>query len=178
MDLTLVDSIKAFTTAYNLLYQDYPDFEPADPNNINCYSFRNICPLIDSPLPLFEHYLFFQNLELIDEYTYSVLDELKHDYQLIIATIGTPINLSNKAIYLKQNLPFIQDYILLYNGDIKMDKSLIDMSGGIFIDDIPSNLRSTNADKKIQFGEIFPWNNDWEGEHCSDWREVRHKLIR
>ena len=38
------------------------------------------------------------------------------------------------------------------------DKSCVDMSGGIFIDDKLSNLDTSNAKEKIVFGKEYPWN--------------------
>lgn len=40
------------------------------------------------------------------------------------------------------------------------DKSCVDMSGGIFIDDKLSNLDTSNAKEKILFGKEYPWNKD------------------
>ena len=56
------------------------------------------------------------------------------------------------------------------------DKRKVDMSDGIFIDDVSKNLITSNANKKICFGEPMPWNADWCGERCFNWTEVLNVL--
>ena len=51
------------------------------------------------------------------------------------------------------------------------DKSHIDMSDGILIDDVANNLKSSNASDKICFGS-FSWGEPWGGKRCKDWKEV------
>ena len=55
------------------------------------------------------------------------------------------------------------------------DKSHIDMSGGVYIDDNMKNL-NTNAKENICFGSIYEWNKDWEGKRCFNWYEVEKYL--
>ena len=177
-DITIVDSIKAFTDTYNILYGDHPNFVPADPNKITEYNFKCICPLIKHSEDIFKNKLFFFLLKFINENTYEVLEKLNKKYRLIVSTIGTSKNLSLKSKWLESNLPFIKDYILIKNQGCKMDKSLINMGkDSIFIDDIPSNLESSNAERKILFGKIYPWNENWQGEHCLTWKEIEQMLL-
>ena len=178
-DNTLVNSTKQFCKVYNILYADYPEFKPADYTKVINYNFTCQCPLVNNVLSIFEQELFFEDLEFINDNTYEILEKLNRKYQIIIVTIGTPLNLARKAMWLKENLPFIKDYILLNNGNCKMDKSLVDMSGkdNVFIDDIPSNLLSSNCETKILFGEIFSWNNDWNGEYALTWSDIEERLL-
>lgn len=46
------------------------------------------------------------------------------------------------------------------------------MNGGLFIDDSAHNLETSNAETKICFGEIYPWNMEWNGKHCWDWNII------
>jgi len=178
-DSTIVDSLKSFTDVYNILYLNYPEFKLADPNKVCQYNLKCQCPLIDRVLDIFEHKLFFENLEFINHNTYDVLERLNEKYQLIIVTIGNYINLSRKALWLEKKLPFIKDCLLISNDGCKMDKSIINMSGSgnIFVDDVSSNLFSSNAETKILFGKRFEWNMNWEGENCLNWSEIKYRFL-
>lgn len=176
-DGTIVASTKAFTNTYNILYQDHPDFKPANYKNVSQYNFKCQCPLVENPLDIFEHELFFRDLEFINDNTFEVLEKLSNKYQLILATIGTPLNLAYKSLWLENKLPFIKDYILLRNNGCKMNKSVVNMDSSIFVDDIPSNLESSNADAKILFGKLYPWNSDWKDEHCLNWSVIEERFL-
>ena len=58
------------------------------------------------------------------------------------------------------------------------DKSHIDMSDGIFIDDSVNNLETSNAAIKICFGDEYPWNEKWKGIRCANWHEVENYIER
>ena len=57
------------------------------------------------------------------------------------------------------------------------DKSHIDMSDSIFIDDSYKNLATSNAKEKICFGDKYSWNEQWEGKRLLNWMEVRDYLL-
>ena len=179
-DLTMVDSIKAFCDVYNVWYKYHPDFQPADPTKIYSYDFKCICPLLktkEDKLAIWSSKLFFDYLQLMDDDTYNVLIELNNKYRLIVCSIGTPSNIAYKSWFLEKRISFIKDYVLLTNKDCEMNKSFVQMEGAIFMDDIPSNLNSTNAERKVLFGKVYPWNKDWTGEYCLDWREVGERFL-
>ncbi|MCK9331017.1 MAG: hypothetical protein M0Q94_14170 [Candidatus Cloacimonetes bacterium] len=178
-DCTITDSIKAFSDTYNYRYRYHPEFKPADPNKIQRYNFEDICPLVKNALNIFEDELFFKYLKFINDNTYEVLRKLNEKYQLIICSIGTPENAAYKALYLKDKLPFIKDYILITNQNCKMDKGIVNMKDAIFMDDIPSNLISSSAKNKILFGKIYPWNKEGlnKYEHCLNWSEVEERYL-
>jgi len=180
MDLTIVDSVKAFCQTYNIIYFEHPYFVPSDPDKLISYDFRCICPLLQTQNDkdkIWGCRAFFAYLEFIDKDTYDVLKKLNEKYQLIIVTIGTLKNLALKSEWLETNLPFIKDCILITNEGNKMDKSIVNMNGALFLDDIPSNLESTNAERKILFGKIYPWNENWQGEHCLTWKEIEQMFL-
>jgi len=176
-DGTIVNSTKSFANTYNILYQNFQEFKPADYTKLQQYNFRDICPLVNNPLDIFDHDLFFQYLEFINDNTYEVLEKLDRKYQVIVTTIGTPINLSKKSIWLSERLPFIKDYILLFNDGCKMDKSVVNMENGIFMDDVYSNLESSNARDKVLFGKLYDWNKNWQGEHLLTWSEIEDRFL-
>jgi len=94
-------------------------------------------------------------------------------------SIGTPKNLSRKALYLQETLPFVKDYALLYNNGIKMNKEIIKMDypDSIFIDDHVSNLKSSNAVNKYVFGKDYPWSQTNDYERLWNWTDVANKLL-
>ncbi len=179
-DLTIVDSITAFAKTYNELYKHHEDFVPADPNKITSYDFRCICPLLDNEAKttIWEHQTFFNFVDFMDDNTLSVLEKLSKKYELVICSIGVPKNISLKALWIEKHLPFIENYVLINNGNgCTMNKSIVNMKGGIIVDDIPSNLESSNADEKILFGKEYSWNRGWYGERCSSWKELGERLL-
>lgn len=109
---------------------------------------------------------FFINLEFFD----GALEFLSNR-DVEFCTLGTKENLKRKYNFLKENFPSGFSYSGLEHGD----KSSIDMSGGIQIDDKVSYLENTNASVKILFRnyknldyQIIPPNsniysvNSWE----------------
>ena len=177
LDSTITNSVLAYTKVYNKIYQYYPDFKIADPNKLKQYNLKDICPLVNNPLDIFDHDLFFKYLEFINDNTYEVLERLSGKYQLIVTSIGRPKNLSKKALFLEEKLPFIKDYILLFNDGCKANKSIINMENGIFIDDMSSNLISSNAKIKILYGKRFEWNIDWDKDWVLNWSAIEDRFL-
>ena len=106
----------------------------------------------------------------------EVLDRLKEKYEIIIVSMGTQPNLFGKEIWIKDNLPFAK--FIGINMEKYKDKSSIDMSGGILIDDEQRYLKSSNAKEKICFGENYEWNEDWKGKRCFNWIELERYLMK
>lgn len=180
LDNTVTNSTRAFCSTFNHLYKYKEGFVPAQWDKVEKYNFSCQCNLLKTQrdvLEIFEDPIFFKKLRLINDNTYEIVRKLSEKYQIIVTSIGTPRNLARKTEYLEENLPFIKDYILLNNGNSKMDKSVVQMSEGILLDDVASNLLSSNATRKICFGKIYEWNADWDGERCFDWTEVEKELL-
>ena len=57
------------------------------------------------------------------------------------------------------------------------DKSHIDMSNGFFLDDSSKNVITSNAKYKAVFGDIYPWNQDWNGLRLLNWTDVLRYLL-
>lgn len=182
MDNTLTNSTKAFCEAYNYIYRYHKDFIPAQWELVNTWNFENQCPNLNSHsdvLEIFNSPVFFKFLKLINDNTYEVARELNEKYQIIIASIGTPKNLSLKSLYLEDELPFIQDYILLCNNGCKMNKEIIQMNypDSIFIDDVTTNIESSNAQNKFIFGLEYPWSQTKNFNRLRDWTDIANKLL-
>jgi 5'(3')-deoxyribonucleotidase len=91
-------------------------------------------------------------------YVYLELYKLSQQFEIIPCSIGTYENVSQSALWIKKNLPFIDNAVFIVNKDCHPDKSLVDMSGAIFADDVAANLESSNAEVKILFDNDFEWN--------------------
>lgn len=89
--------------------------------------------------------------------------------------MGDTANLKLKDKWINDNLPWCE--FIGVNFKDYSDKSHIDMSESIFIDDSSNNLFSSNAARKLCFGEIKSWNQDWNGERVGSWKICRKKLL-
>ena len=177
-DSVIVDSVTAFTDVYNELYINEKGFIPADPDKNKHWDFREICPLEKNPLHIFSHPLFFKFVQFMPN-AEDTIKELNDKYQIIICSLGCFDNIARKSQWIKNNMPYIKDAILLTNQGIKMDKGVVNMAyeGSVFIDDVKSNLDSSNAERKILFGKKYSWNEEWTGEHCETWNDIKERLL-
>lgn len=103
----------------------------------------------------------------------EVLNRLKNKYEIMIVSMGVQPNLFGKEIWIKDNLLFAK----FIGIDMKKykDKSSIDMSDGILIDDEQRYLDNSNANIKICFGDEYKWNEAWKGIRCfigQNWRII------
>jgi 5'(3')-deoxyribonucleotidase len=176
-DNTIIDTTDAFCSVYNEFYLNHPNFKTAEPDQVKVYNFSDECRLVTNVEEIFTHPLFFQFAQFINSNTYETLEKLNNKYELIVCSIGWPKNLAYKALWLEKKIPFIKDYVLISNPACKMNKSIVNMQDSVFLDDIPSNLDSSNADRKILFGKRYSWNNEWQGEWHANWSEVEERLL-
>lgn len=122
---------------------------------------------------------------------------LSFQFDFVIVSFGNPANLKLKKIWIDKKLKlFINDSKMLNQSETKFigldfadhkDKSCVDMSGGIFVDDTYKYLMNSNAKHKIVFGEEYPWNADNEtdndtvmGNHytrCKNWLELYQEIM-
>lgn len=177
-DDTIVNSTKAFCSVYNSIFNNQAGFKPADYKKVSRWDYSDQCSLLDSSdiESFFCREEFFAQLEFIEK-AKETIEELANHYKIIVCSIGSLENIGRKAFWLKENLPFIDGTILIDNGESRADKSIIDMSEGIFIDDHQENLISSNASIKICFGSILEWNNKWEGTRAFTWDQIKGMLL-
>ena len=157
-DGVIVDSIKAICDLYNEDFSYYSDFKPVDPNDVLTYDFSECnCASKEIIDWYFNTPRFFEKLEFMPS-AYDYLKSLSTDFRIVIVSHGFSPNLRAKEKWINKYLPFAE----LYGVNLKdfQDKSCVDMSGGIFIDDKISNLDSSNAAFKLVFGKRYPWNDD------------------
>ena len=124
---------------------------------------------------LFASDKFFSELQFIDEYTYDVLEELNEKYKIIICSVGTPLNISKKALWIEKNLPFIKNFMYL---ELETKKYNYIPEKSIFIDDYDKYLIPSISERPICFVQReFEWNRNWNGEKVYSWLEMRNLLL-
>ena len=174
-DGVIVNTVKAIVELYNNDFQFYKNYRPVHWKEINTWDFIECnCADTDYINKYFNQPRFFDRLAFMPD-AYRVILELEKLYDITIVSMGYSPNLRGKELWMKECLPEI-DFIGV-NMKEHINKSHIDMSDGIFIDDSYSNLISSNAEKKYCFGEIYSWNEKWEGPRLCDWRDVASHLI-
>lgn len=169
-DGVIVNTIKAICDLYNEDFVAYKKYKPIKWIDVETWDFTEL----EASTPEYiNHYFnqprFFEKLEFIDNFLDFYKCVLKN-YDVTIVSSGYSPNLKLKEEWINNNLPeckFIGVNLKEYK-----DKSHIDMSGGIFIDDSYSNLVTSNADIHICFGELYEWNKLWGGTRCYNWFDV------
>lgn len=169
-DSTIVNSIKAIVSLYNEDFKYYKNFSFVHWTDINTWDFLECnCAKTDYINTYFNQQRFFDRLEYMDN-AKEVLDRLKDDYKIIVVSICSYPNLIAKEKWINKNMPYAKfKGIRLgkYN-----NKSHIDMSKSMLIDDRERMLTSSNAKYKICFGDEYMWNENWSGKRCYNWKEV------
>lgn len=169
-DNVIVNSSKAFLDCVYYLYNKKENFIFPQWDKVRKWDFSCVAPYIDKNRieEIFESKMFFENLSYYYEnYGYSTGMLLQQfldsdDYNVTICTKGTDRNLELKKEWILSRFNISEDKIILMSG-MNMDKSEIDMSDAIQIDDHQDNLYSTNANDKIIFsfnGNITEYNAD------------------
>lgn len=110
------------------------------------------------------------------DWSKEVLNKLKDKYEITIISSGYSPNLIGKELWINKHLPYCK--FIGVNLKKYKDKSHIDMSDGIFIDDSANNLITSSAKKKICFGELYPWNEKWDRTRCFNWIDIYNILRR
>lgn len=174
MDNTIINSVKAICDMYNEDYQYYPNYKYIHWTDIHTYDFKECtCAKTKALKKYFTYGRFFNCVNFMDN-AHGVLYRLQKKYQIAIVSIGTAANLRAKKIWIKDRLAFA-DFIGV-NVDEYADKSHIDMSDGILIDDDARYLESSNTSTKICFGDVYEWNESWTGKRCCNWIELEEYL--
>lgn len=122
--------------------------------DIQKYNFTDKFPEITSEFmdEMFCSDEFFNGLEVFPNSLKSLF-KLSKLFKIIIATKGLSENLTKKEQWCKNNMPFDFEFVGFECGPMNgnQDKSSLDMSNGIFIDDHIDCLRSSNAPVKILY---------------------------
>lgn len=176
-DNTLVNSSEAICELYNRYYNHFSNFTPARWWEVNKYNFTDECPLMTSSEldELFDSEEFFNVVEFMPHASITTL-ELSFKYDIYIVTMGTPKNLELKQKWINKHMGYIRGFIGIDDSQF-VDKSCVDLSDGIHIDDVSKMLWTSNARRRICFGDVCEWNKDWVRERCYNWVEVYRELM-
>ena len=174
-DGTLVDTNAAITDLYNEDFKFYNSFKPVKGEDINTYDFEECtCASKEYINVYFNQPRFFERLCFMP-CAESTLMELSQYYDIKIVSHGFSPNLKQKEIWIKKRLPYAE--FIGVNLKKYTDKSHVDMSDGVFIDDNMKNLITSNASENVCFGRICGWNKDWESIRLNDWLAVKQYFI-
>ena len=91
-----------------------------------------------------------------------------------IVSVGRKNNLNKKDKFIKSIWGNKVEFIKVYSQSCERDKSHINMSNGIFIDDNEKNLFTSNAEIKILFKNIenTEWNSKWDGDYVGNFNDL------
>lgn len=174
-DGCIMDSVKAVVDLYNEDYSAYKNFEPVSPDDIQTWSFLECnCATPEAIDTYFNTPRFFRKVEFMES-AFDTLVLLSYDYDISIVSHGYSPNLKLKKDWLEKCLfsRFAHACVAQFIGvNLKEhdDKSCINMTGCIFLDDNTKNLRTCNAKYKVVFGKKLPWNEDDSGfTRCENW---------
>lgn len=172
-DCTIVNTIKAIVSLYNEDFKYYKDYKYIHWTDINTWNFLECnCANPEYINTYFNQQRFYDKLEYLDN-AKEVLDRLGEKYEIIIVSMGYSPNLRGKEIWIKENIPYAK--FIGVNFKEYDDKAHIDMSDGVYVDDNQKNL-NTNAIENICFGDLYEWNNNWNGKRIYNWTDLEKYL--
>lgn len=182
-DNTIVDTIAAVVSLYNEDYVNHDGFVAINPEDVTSWEFTE-CNLatyeeIDR---YFGDKRFFQRVKLYPS-AGQVLRSLSHRYDITIVSLGYANNLKLKEEWVKDKL-FKEIFdnscnaeFIGVNWETHNDKSHVDMSNSIFVDDSIRNLETSSAKYKILYGEYMDWNNtNIEFIRCKNWLDLNNQI--
>lgn len=174
LDGVTINTIKTIVEMYNEDHLFYKDFKVVDWHDVNTWEFAELSL---EPAEVIDNYFctprFFQKVEFMTAAKW-IIGKLHEFFDITFCSSGKYPNLQLKRMFVKKHFPYA-DFIPVELPTYP-DKSHIDMTGAIFVDDCSSNLRTSNASIKICFGERYSWNEDWDGIRCANWIEI-YKLL-
>ena len=169
-DGVLINSIKTICMLYDDDFQYYKDYKKIDWSEIETWDFTELnCADRKYIDKYFNQPRFFRNIEWMP-WAKEIINKFNEYYKITVVSCGYSPNLVGKEKWIKDNLPFC-DFIGVNFKEFS-DKSHIDMSDGIFIDDSVNNLITSNAELKICFGDEYDWNKNWNGIRCANWCDI------
>ena len=175
LDNTVFDTLDTILYLYNEEFKYYEGFKKIEYGDVQTYDCNECNLLTKERLKEYFDRSDFYELTDIDIIFWDVLALIaKKGWKLAFVTVGSVPNIAAKSTWFKDYIN--GNYRAAFIGLIHTkDKSSVDMSDGIMIDDHPDMLNSSNATVKICFGK-YGWNKDWEGLRAKDWTEV-YKIL-
>ena len=177
LDNVVFDTICTIKQMYDEDFCYYPEYEWIPAHEIKHYDFSELHYMTQERLiNYFRSGRFFDNLQYIEEAEAVIMYLRKiQDCPIVFVSIGTRENLRGKEEWVRA-FNHIWNMDAEFIGVDKIDKSHIDMSDGILIDDEIKNLENCNAQKNICFGN-YEWNQSWDGLRALSWREIVKEVI-
>lgn len=181
-DGVIADSVAAAVEVYNNRCKDRAGFKKLAAHDIDTWEMEEMkCATLEERMEYFEEDEFFEKLHFMKDFEHVITSLYKTDcFDFKVITMGTPQNLTKKMDWLKSRLDTLGVKMEITGLDeyIYRDKSSIDMTGAIFMDDKASNLETSNAKAKIVFGHKKGWNEDFRGMRLLDWQDVAGYFLR
>ena len=166
-DGVIGNTIEAIVTLYNRDYNenfewcyvetwDFSELTKASPEKIDEY---------------FNDQRFFEVLKPMEN-ALEVLERLSKKHKIHVVTIGYRNNLNLKYEWCKQHLPYADFTGILLEGNA--DKSIVNMTGGMLIDDVAHNLATCSAKYRVCYGDEYVWNVPLPERtvRCFNWAQV------
>ena len=176
LDNTVFDTLDTIIYLYNEEFKYHEGFKELEYGDVQTYDCKECNLLTKERLREYFDRSDFYGLTDVDIIFRDVLALIiKKGWKPVFVTVGSIPNIAAKKAWLKDDI-IDNHYDATFIGlvDVK-DKSSVDMSDGIMIDDHPDMLNSSNAAVKICFGE-YGWNKDWEGLRAKNWKEA-YKIL-
>lgn len=175
LDGVVFDTIAAIVNLYNEDYKYYKDYKLVHWYDIESWNFEEcICATYTDINNYFNQPRFFDELEYMP-FADVVIPKLAEHYKIVFVSHGQQPNLVQKKELLRGIFPFAK--FIGVNWNEYKDKSHIDMSDGVFIDDSAKNLITSNAEECICFGDKYEWNEKWNGKRISNWYDMEKYLL-
>ena len=172
-DGVICNSIKRIVQMYNEEFDTDIEW-----TSIETYNFAELGISHDALQGYFSKSKYFNDkLEYLDNAEEIINRLLSEDWEITVVSLGTHDNIKNKKVWMRLHLPNVK-FIGL---PMHCPKSTIDMSDGIFVEDVLKNLDVSNAKHKIVFGDEYEWNITDKYHRCFNWYEVYdyvNKLVR
>lgn len=173
-DGVISNTIAIICYLYNEDFCYYEDYRPIHWTEIESWGFDELnCTNREHINTYFNSPRFFHSIKLIEHVKYA-LYKISKEYDITIVSMGNAPNLRLKEEWIGVNFPFCKFIGCDFNN--YSNKSHIDMSDAILIDDSMNNLITSNAKIKICFGDVYEWNKEWDGLSCYNWYDVLRLL--
>lgn len=175
LDGTVLQTIRVITNLYNEDFQYYSKFKPIDWEDVKTWDFQELELAKSEYVNLyFNQPRFFKKVQMM-EHAKEVIDMLSEKYEIVFCSMCYSPNGRGKEKWIKKHFP----YAKFINVNIKTyrDKSHIDLSNSVFLDDSARNLETSNAPIKVCFGSLYPWNETWNGDKCDNWLDVYNYIL-
>lgn len=177
LDGVLFKSLNCIVDMYNNDFKNAPNYSYVSYDKVQSWTFKEL--IATTPEHINEYFnqeRFFNNVKLFDD-SKEIIDELNKKYDIVFVSHGNPPNLKLKEKYIEKYFPYAK--FIGVDLNLHKDKSCVDMSDGIFIDDVYKNLVTSNALIKICFGNVYKWNvqyltNNKNAFRAYSWKEVKN----